>query len=190
MKLDILGCRGSTPADGAEFARYGGATSCVALTGDTPAPTLILDAGTGIRHLGRITRAPFRGTILLSHIHWDHIQGLPFSPLLDHPDSEVHVLVPAGELEAEAAIARFMSPPTFPITPSGLRGRWTFTSLSAGVRDIGEWHVETFDVPHKGGRTLGFRVSSEASSVAYIPDHSPGPPGSGPHGRQYIAAHS
>ncbi|MGG7377264.1 hypothetical protein ACQ7B2_00130, partial [Escherichia coli] len=71
--LVLLGVRGSTPAPGPDFVRYGGHTSCVAvIPDDAVAPTLLMDAGTGIRSLPDLLGSdPFRGSILLSHLHWD-----------------------------------------------------------------------------------------------------------------------
>ena len=79
MRVVVCGVRGSTWAPGAEFVRDGGHTSCVALAhGDEP-PTLVLDAGTGPRNLTRhLDGQPFRGTILLGHLHWGHTHGIPF----------------------------------------------------------------------------------------------------------------
>src|SRR3954447_19770291 len=78
VKVVLLGVRGSTAAPGQEFVRYGGHTSCVAVTPDGATdPTLVLDAGTGLRDLtGLLSTQAFRGSILLSHLHWDHVQGL------------------------------------------------------------------------------------------------------------------
>ena len=79
MKVTFHGVRGSTPCHGEEIARYGGNTSCVSL--DIPGHDPILfDLGTGLRYFGQELPVdePFRGTCLLSHLHWDHIQGLPF----------------------------------------------------------------------------------------------------------------
>jgi phosphoribosyl 1,2-cyclic phosphodiesterase len=80
MKAIPLGVRGSTAAPGAEFIRYGGHTSCVALVGETQeVPHLILDAGTGLRSLPDLLGdRPFHGDIVLTHLHWDHVQGLTF----------------------------------------------------------------------------------------------------------------
>ena len=77
MQVRLCGVRGSTPAPGAEYIRYGGHTSCVVLTADGgEAPSLILDAGTGVRRVTSLLGGqPFRGTVLLSHLHWDHAQG-------------------------------------------------------------------------------------------------------------------
>src|ERR1700722_19121414 len=103
MRLFFSGVRGSTPATGAEFVRYGGNTSCVAITLSdlgapgraAAAPTLILDAGTGIRRVSRLLGDdPFTGTILMTHLHWDHVQGLPFFRAGDRLDSRVQVRIP------------------------------------------------------------------------------------------------
>jgi phosphoribosyl 1,2-cyclic phosphodiesterase len=181
VKVDVLGCRGSVPVDGAEFARYGGATSSLALGGGER-PTLLVDGGTGLRHLGRVTDEPFEGALLLSHLHWDHIQGIPFCPILDHPDARVDVYVPSQGTPGRALISRLMSPPTFPISPDGLLGRWTFHDLEPGHIELGPFDVEVGEIPHKGGRTYAFRITDEERSLAYMSDHAPGPPGSGPAG--------
>ncbi|MDQ3717157.1 MAG: MBL fold metallo-hydrolase, partial [Actinomycetota bacterium] len=79
MRIQLCGVRGSTPAPGRDFVRYGGNTSCVALAHDGAEPTLLLDAGTGLSRVSRILEGrPFQGTILLGHLHWDHTHGLPF----------------------------------------------------------------------------------------------------------------
>ena len=90
MRLRFLGVRGSTPVSGAEFTRVGGHTSCLAVSVGDERPTLVLDAGTGLQNLrDEFGDAPFDGTILLTHLHWDHVQGLPFLPALDRDDARV-----------------------------------------------------------------------------------------------------
>lgn len=186
MRVHICGSRGSTPAAGAEFVRYGGNTSCVALAADTDeAPTLILDAGTGIRRVtGLLGGQPFAGTILLSHLHWDHVHGLPFFRAGDHPGARVSLLLPGQPdgADAESVLARGMSPPHFPISPGQLRGSWQFGSLEPGPFKAGRFSVEAREIPHKGGRTFGFRVSDGRFAVAYLPDHCPTMLGPGPDG--------
>ena len=188
MRLYFSGVRGSTPATGAEFVRYGGNTSCVAVAQDdagtpgaaTAPPTLILDAGTGIRRVSRLLgEDPFIGTILMTHLHWDHVQGLPFFRAGDRVDSEVHVVIPdqPDGRDAEEVLADMMSPPHFPIRPRQLRGAWTFRTAVPGAVELGPGlealSVTAEEVPHKGGTTFGFRVSDAHSTVAYIPDHCP-----------------
>ena len=186
MRVHLCGVRGSTPAPGADFVRYGGQTSCVAVAHDgAPAPVLVLDAGTGLRAVtGLLGERPFEGTILLTHLHWDHVHGLPFFRGGDREDARVALLLPEQEdgADAEAVLARGMSPPHFPITPRGLRGAWTFGSVRPGLIKADGFLIEAREVPHKGGRTFGYRVSDGRSVLTYIPDHCPTAAGPGPDG--------
>jgi phosphoribosyl 1,2-cyclic phosphodiesterase len=186
VRVYFCGVRGSTPAPGREFVRYGGHTCCVALARDHAArPTLLLDAGTGLRQVTPLLHGmPFDGTILLTHLHWDHVHGLPFFTAGDRDDARVNLLLPEQEngAGAEETLAVHMSPPHFPITPSGLRGAWTFDTVSPGPLKAEGFTVEARAVPHKGGATLGYRVSDGSHVIAYIPDHCPTVLGPGPDG--------
>jgi Beta-lactamase superfamily domain len=177
MRIHICGVRGSTPAPGAEFLRYGGHTSCLAIAHEAGAPpALILDAGTGLCQVTPLLRGKaFAGTILLTHLHWDHVHGLPFFRGGDRDDARVILLIPENSpgSSAEAVLAGAMSPPHFPIPPSGLRGNWTFGTVVPGRLKAEGFAVEAREVPHKGGRTLGYRVSDGHAALAYIPDHCP-----------------
>lgn len=176
MRVHLCGVRGSTPTPGAAFDRYGGNTSCLAICHDGASePSLVLDAGTGIRRVSALLDgAPFRGTILLSHLHWDHTQGLPFFGAADRPDARVDVFLPVdGEQDPGEVLARAMSPPHFPITPAELGGSWRFLALRSGRFEIEGFGLEVAPIPHKGGLTLGFRVEDGRSSLAYLPDHGP-----------------
>ena len=193
MRIHLCGVRGSTPAPGAEFVRYGGHTSCLALEADgSDAPSLVLDAGTGLRRLtGPLDGSAFRGTILLTHLHWDHVHGLPFFAGGDRPDARVDLFLPAQGAAGDAAavLARGMSPPHFPIGPDGLRGAWSFSSLEPGRFDVEGFSVTAREIPHRGGRTFGYRISDGRAAVAYLPDHCPTTCGPGPDGwGEYHAA--
>jgi phosphoribosyl 1,2-cyclic phosphodiesterase len=186
VRINVCGTRGSTPAPGREFVRYGGHTSCIAITPPgAAAPVLLLDAGTGIREVTRLLAGgPFTGTIALTHLHWDHVHGLPFFGAGDREDAHVRVLIPAPAdgTPAEAALERGMSPPHFPIRPRELRGDWEFAGLEPGTIRLGPLTLEARQIPHKGGRTFGYRVSDGTASIAYLPDHSPADLGPGPDG--------
>ncbi|HTU78383.1 MAG TPA: MBL fold metallo-hydrolase [Solirubrobacteraceae bacterium] len=186
MLVRVCGVRGSTPAPGIEFVRYGGHTSCVALVHDgARAPALVLDAGAGLRAVTRmLDGAPFTGTILLTHLHWDHTLELPFFAAGDRTDAAPTVLLPEqpGGDDAAALLAHVMSPPYFPIEPTELRGRWTFATLEPGEHEIEGFGVAAREVPHKGGRTFGYRISDGRATLAYIPDHCPTVLGPGEHG--------
>lgn len=184
MRLHICGVRGSTPAPGAEFARYGGETSCIAVSREGESPRLVLDAGTGLRRFARLLAGePFRGTLLLGHLHWDHTHGLPFFFAGDRPDASVRLLMPAqGDGDAAAVLSRCMSPPHFPIGPDQLRGDWSFGMIDEGSHDIEGFSVLAREVPHKGGRTISYRISDGASTITYLTDHGPFEYGPGPEG--------
>jgi len=186
VRIDLCGVRGSTAAPGADFVRYGGHTSCVAVSHDDAAePALILDAGTGIRAASELLGGrPYRGTILLSHLHWDHLQGLPFFAAADREDSHVSLLLPEQPDGADAVsvLARSMSPPHFPMEATQLRGDWSFASIAPGEAQIAGFTVLAREVPHKGGRTFGYRIGDGHSTLTYIPDHRPTALGPGPDG--------
>jgi ribonuclease BN (tRNA processing enzyme) len=185
VRAIFCGVRGSTAAPGPEFVRIGGHTSCLALAhGATGLPCLVLDAGTGIRRVsGLLGGAAFRGTIALTHLHWDHVQGLPFFAAGDRHDAAVRLAMPA-QGDPRAVLARAMAPPHFPITPAGLRGAWSFEAWEPGVHEVEGFEVLALEVPHKGGRTFGYRVTAPEGgrSLAYVPDHEPRAYGEGPDG--------
>ena len=183
MRVYFCGTRGSTPVSGGSRARFGGCTSCVALSFEDEPPTLVLDAGTGLQELSRtLDGAPFRGSVLLGHLHWDHTHGMPFfrAGMLD--GHRVDVYLPEQGCDPEELLARAMAPPHFPIRPKELGGGWDFRALEPGEHQIEEFSVLAAEIPHKGGRTFGYRVSDGSSSVAYLSDHSPLGLGPGPEG--------
>ena len=164
----------------------------MAVAHDGAAPTLILDVGTGVRRVtGLLAGRAFTGTILLTHLHWDHVQGLPFFQAGDREDATVRLLLPDQQdgTSAEHVLARAMSPPHFPIRPSQLRGSWTFETVSEGQFETGGFTVVAREIPHKGGRTIGYRISDGRSVLAYVTDHCPVVLGPGPDGwGEYHAA--
>lgn len=191
MRAHLCGVRESTPAPGAAFVRDGGHTSSVAVAHDGDrSPTLLLDAGTGPRRLTELLAGePFRGTLLLGHLHLDHTHGIPFFAAGDRDDARVSLYLPDQAAAADppgddaaAVLARAMSPPHFPIGRRELRGRWSFHGLPAGAHSLEGSEVPALDIPHKGGRTFAFRVSDGSGSLAYLSDHSPIRAGPGPDG--------
>jgi ribonuclease BN (tRNA processing enzyme) len=176
VRIQLLGVRGSTPAPGPDFVRYGGHTSCVAITPEGGhLPTLILDAGTGLRSLTDLLGGEaFHGSIVLSHLHWDHMMGLPFFGAGDRHESRVDLYVPEQDgLSGRDLLAQAFAPPSFPIPPEGLHGDWGFHALPGGVHEVQGFSVTAVDIEHKGGRTFGLRVEDERGSLAYLPDHAP-----------------
>ncbi len=182
MRVTMLGTRGSIPTPGARFVRYGGNTSCVAVSRDGEMPAILLDAGSGLATAGPLFgEEPFRGSILLGHLHWDHVYGLPFFAAGDHTGARVRVHLPA-QGDPYEALARFLSPPAFPIDVGGLRGDWQVIGLEPGAFEADGFELLAADIPHKGGRTFGYRIEDGTTSIAYLSDHSPTDLGMGPDG--------
>jgi len=180
MRVVLHGVRGSSAAPGVPFVGVGGHTSCLSVTpAGRHSPTLLLDAGTGLFSVSQsLNGAAYHGDILLTHLHWDHVQGLPFFASGDRDDAAVRLLLPAqGEASpgdphsAAKLLSRAMSPPHFPIGPEGLRGDWSFEAVETGPFFAGGFAVTALEVPHKGGRTFGYRVEGDDASFAYLPDH-------------------
>jgi phosphoribosyl 1,2-cyclic phosphodiesterase len=176
--VKFWGVRGSTPCDGHQFDRYGGNTSCVEVACEGYDP-VVFDLGTGLRNYGDELVATgrcegYRGTVLLTHLHWDHIQGLPFFAPLSAGGGTVTVVGPHQEAGPLADVFRqVMSPPYFPITPEELRGDVAFEAVANDDFAIGGAKVRSRWVRHTDP-TLGFRVETDGGSVAYLSDHGPG----------------
>lgn len=164
---------GSLAAPGPETMRYGGNTSCVEVRAESQ--LLILDAGTGIRRLGdAVERGVRRVDILLTHLHMDHIQGLGFFDPLFWPDLEVHLWGPSSStLSLRERLTRYLSPPLFPVRLRDLACNLELHDVLA-LRSfrIGAIEVRAQLVCHPGP-TVGYRIESSGSSMAYLPDHEP-----------------
>jgi phosphoribosyl 1,2-cyclic phosphodiesterase len=183
MDVHFCGVRGSTPAPGLPFVRYGGHTSSVAIAHDGEVPTLVLDGGTGLRRVtALLDGAPYDGTILLGHLHWDHVHGLPFFRGGGAPGSRVDVFLPAPDGDPVGTLARGMSPPHFPVGPEQLGDGWTYTALQEGTFEREAFRILAREIPHKGGQTFGFRVTDGTATIAYLSDHAPLFLGEGPDG--------
>ena len=184
------GVRGSTPCAGRRFERYGGNTSCVSVEAERHDP-IICDLGTGLRPYGEelvgfptsgpeATGGPgkpfgaFRGTALLGHLHWDHVQGLPFFGPLGDPDASLDVFGPRQDDGTLTEIfTGLMRPPYFPIRPDQLGGAVRFHDTANDDFGINGAKVRARWIRHTSP-TLGFRIELEGVSVAYLSDHGPG----------------
>jgi len=173
MKITLWGTRGSLPSAGSDTVRYGGNTSCVEVRCQSDT-CLILDAGTGIRRLGAAIEPDLaRVDILLTHLHMDHIQGLGFFDPLYRPNLEVHVWgPPSTTLHLRARLARYLSPPLFPVNLRELPCNLTLHDVPLGRFHIGRLTVTAALVCHPGP-TVGYRITEGATSVAFMPDHEP-----------------
>jgi phosphoribosyl 1,2-cyclic phosphodiesterase len=176
MTIRFRGTRGSIPAPASANTRYGGNTPCVEVRYHDQ--LLILDAGTGIRLLGddlnkKGQANPIEATLLLSHGHWDHIQGLPFFSPGYSPKNRVTIFGACGRVDQlQLALVSQMTPLHFPVGLEQMRGLAKVRELSPGATKLGDFLVRTTQLNHPGGCT-GFRIESAAGHVAYLPDHEP-----------------
>ncbi len=172
LRVTFYGVRGSTPCHGDETRRYGGNTSCVVIAAPGENP-LILDLGTGLRYFARTLPhgKPANVNVLLSHLHWDHIQGLPFFAPLLHEETKVHVVAPKqDDCDLEEAMRRAITPPIFPVELNALAATITYQPVTNETFKIDGFDITSRAVPHVG-LTLGFRVQWQDKVVTYIPDH-------------------
>ena len=172
MKISIRGVRGSIPTTDPSTARYGGSTSCVVVTENET--ILVLDGGSGIHKLNLLQNTALkRIDILLTHLHFDHIQGLGFFIPLFDASFDVHIWGPATSANSlHARLSRYLSPPLFPVLLRDLPCKLTLHELENSSFKIGSLMVESRYVIHPGP-TLGFRITGQKSSFAYLPDHEP-----------------
>jgi phosphoribosyl 1,2-cyclic phosphodiesterase len=190
VKVTFWGTRGSLASPGADTARYGGNTSCVSVQG-REGTLLVLDAGTGIRPLGQSLPSKMdRVDILLTHLHMDHIQGLPFFTPLRRPGGEIHIWGPASTtLGLHARLQKYLSPPLFPVSVRELAARFHFHELPAHVIEIGEFEIKAQLIIHPNP-TIGYRIESRESTVTYLPDHEPALAGSTfPHDKEWTSGY-
>lgn len=177
--VTFWGTRGTIPVPGARTVRYGGNTPCVSLR-DGGGRCVVFDAGTGIRGLGHSLRdGSYRGRVdvLLSHVHWDHIQGLPFFSPMYTEGQEIHIHGPAPVgIGLEAVLERQLDTAVFPVPRSARAAQLSVHEIPAGAAvEIPGFQVRTCQLSHPGG-ALGYRVTPSAGgpTVAYLTDNELG----------------
>lgn len=168
----LWGTRGSVASPGPETLRYGGNTACVEVRTDDA--LLVLDAGTGIRRLGTTLKDHVgRVDLLLSHLHMDHLQGIGFFAPIFRPDIELHVWgPPSTTLSLRERLMRYLSPPLFPVRLRDLGSRVSLHDVPPEPFTVGSLTISAQPIIHPGP-SVGYRISSEAGTIAYLPDHEP-----------------
>src|SRR5947208_6385838 len=172
-RIKFWGARGSISVPGTGTLRYGGNSTCIEVRAD--GEIIALDAGSGIRSLGialekEFQSQPIRLSLLITHAHWDHIQGLPFFAPAYEKKNEIRVRgydgvnMSFGEIMAEP-----MKAPFFPIAMRELAGRVDIKNLTKMVFCVGNVHVRARFVNHPG-ICAGYRLFTSSGPIAFLPD--------------------
>jgi phosphoribosyl 1,2-cyclic phosphodiesterase/ActR/RegA family two-component response regulator len=174
--VKFWGVRGSIATPGPSTVHYGGNTSCVEVR--TKGQIIILDAGTGLRPLGRALTQEFKErplalNILLSHTHWDHIQGLPFFQPLYQPNNRIRILGYEGARSGLFnVLSSQMESPYFPVGLKELPSNVEIEELRDMEFAVGDIHIESYFANHPG-ICVGYRISTPEGSIAFFPDNEP-----------------
>jgi phosphoribosyl 1,2-cyclic phosphodiesterase/CheY-like chemotaxis protein len=175
-RFRFWGVRGSIPTPGPSTVFYGGNTSCIEVQAD--GEIVILDSGSGIRPLGlhlvgEFKERPMRLTVLLTHTHWDHIQGFPFFIPAYNPQNRLTVIGFEGSRQGlESTLIGQMESTYFPIGLRQMPGHLTFTEAKDMQFKVGEIQVTAAFTNHPG-ICVGYRLETRTGSLVFIPDHEP-----------------
>ena len=176
MRIRFWGTRGSIAKPGPGTVRYGGNTSCVEVRSDA-GTLLVIDCGTGAHGLGQSLMSEHaghvNGNLLISHTHWDHIQGIPFFGPLFRPGNNWQVYGPRGLGESlRETLSGQMQYTYFPVTLDQLGADIVYHDLVEGTFEIGDFRVTAQYLNHPA-LTLGYRLEADGVSVVYASDHEP-----------------
>jgi len=176
VRIKFWGTRGSIAVPGSGTFRFGGNTTCVEVRAD--GEMIVLDAGSGIRPLGVALQKEFQArsinlSVLITHAHWDHIQGFPFFKPAYDPNNQIRIF---GFDGAGATFREIMTEPMrspfFPIAMRELSGKIDISRLSEMTFSLGKVQVHAIFVNHPGV-CAGYRLFTSAGSIAFLPDHEP-----------------
>ena len=177
IHVDFWGVRGSVPSPGPATTRYGGNTSCVSITVDNK--ILILDAGTGIRNLGSaiIGQPELEIFVVVTHSHWDHIQGFPFFTPIYQPDRPVHMFPTLHKKNVVlSSLIDQMDGAHFPITPDQVPSNFNFvTENPLEFLESNGFHMELVPMNHPG-KAFGYKIKIDDKIICYFTDNEIDPP--------------
>ena len=177
IHVEFWGVRGSVPSPGPKTTRYGGNTSCVSITADNK--ILILDAGTGIRNLGSaiIGKPELEIFVIVTHSHWDHIQGFPFFTPIYQPNRPVHMFPTLHKKNVVlASLIDQMDGAHFPITPDQVPSNFNFvTENPLEFLENNGFQLEMVPMNHPG-KAFGYKITIEDKIICYFTDNEIDPP--------------
>lgn len=175
VTFKFWGVRGSVPTPGPSTVHYGGNTSCVEVRAD--GEIIVLDSGTGIRPLGLALKEEFKDrplqlTVLISHTHWDHVQGFPFFQPAYAEENRIRILGYEGARDGLVVFSNQMESPFFPIGLSSLPSQVTIEEMRDMEFDVGQVRVRAEFMNHPGV-CVGYRLHTSQGVITYMPDNEP-----------------
>lgn len=173
MKIRFWGTRGSIPTPGQRTVRYGGNTACVEVR-DASGALLILDAGTGLRelglHLAQNGKSHLEIDLFISHLHWDHIQGIPFFRPAYDPKNHLRIYAPVHPQPLKELLGMGMDDPFFPVDLDAVPAKIDMEEIpSGGRKTVGHFKVTAMKVHHPAP-ALAYRVEADGAAVVYATD--------------------
>ena len=172
MKVRFWGTRGSIPTPGQRTVRYGGNTSCVEVR-DSAGALLVLDAGTGLRELGiqlaSNGHAPVELDLLISHLHWDHIQGIPFFRPAYDPKNHLRIRAPHHSKPLRDLLGLGMDDPFFPVGLDAVPAKLDIGEVDSGTHRMGAFTVSAARLFHPAP-ALAYRVGADRKAIVYATD--------------------
>ena len=175
LNIRFWGVRGSVPTPGEAYNNTGGNTPCIVLQ-YADEPVVIIDAGTGIRLFGQslaATEKGFEATLLLSHFHWDHIQGFPYFAPAYSKNTNLQTWSGVPACKVKQNLSSQMVEPFFPVSFDKLPAHCMFHQINESGFSAGSLQVTPVTLNHPGSAT-GFRINSAAGSIIYVSDHEHG----------------
>ena len=167
----LWGTRGSTPVSGQRYVRHGGNTSCLEVGKGNE--SIIVDAGTGIRDLGNelVHKGPRKVHILITHTHWDHIQGFPFFAPAYIPGFEIVVYgVPTFKKDLKSVFTGQLDRDYFPVQFGDMQAKIEFCLLEEPPLRLGKFDIY-WEYTHHPAATVGYKFVMEGKSLAYVSDN-------------------
>ena len=173
LQLTFWGVRGSTPTPREDYLGFGGNTSCLEILSQDR--RFIFDAGSGIRELGEqlVRQKDLKIELLLTHFHWDHIQGLPFFAPLFQPDAHVSFYTEKDLTAIKETLEGQMARPYFPVPFEAVAARRDYHDLHGETIAAGSARIHSFPLNHPQG-ACGYRIEADGAAIVHVTDHEHG----------------